>query len=146
MKCTFLLYFIFLFGFFSGQNTQEFIFKFNVKKWNKELQTQQKLGKNETFTINLFDAYGKSVLFKLTEKSISEVAIPNLKIFKGKSADDQKIISLTVLPNSLSGSYLQHGVQYFIEPIRGSCNRYKVYTSPPINKEVEVGQINDVLK
>ena len=146
MKSNVLFILMLCFGLVSGQKSQQFIFKFNVKKWNKELQTQQKLGKNETFTINLFDAYGKSVLFKLTEKSISEVAIPNLKIFKGKSADDQKIISLTVLPNSLSGSYLQHGVQYFIEPIRGSCNRYKVYTSRPINKEVEVGQINDVLK
>lgn len=133
-------------GFLSGQNKQEFIFKFNVKKWNKELVKNKKLTPNASFKINLFDVYGKPVLFYIKEKSISEVAVPDLKIYKGKSADDLKLISLTVLPMSMSGTYLQNGVQYFIEPLKGSCNKYKVYTNPAVKKEVEVGQINDFVK
>lgn len=134
------------FGLVSGQNTQEFIFKFNVKKWNKEFAKEQKLNAGEMFSINLFDVYGKPVLFKLKEKSISAVEVPDLKIFKGKSADDSKIISLTVLPKSMSGAYLENGVQYFLEPIKGSCNKYKVYTKPKLDEKVEVGQINDYVK
>lgn len=146
MKFTLLFTFIFGFGLVSGQNTQQFIFKFNVKKWNKEFVKQQKLNEDGMFSIDLFDVYGKPVLFKLKEKSISEIEVSDLKIFKGKSADDLKIISLTVLPKSMSGAYLENGVQYFIEPLKGSCNKYRVYTKPVLNEKVEVGQINDYVK
>lgn len=134
------------FGLVSGQKSQQFIFKFNVKKWNQEFAKQQKLNKGGVFSINLFDVTGKPVLFKVTVRNISEVGVPDLKIFKGKSADDQKIISLTILSKSMSGAYLENGMQYFIEPIKGTCNKYKVYIKPNLNEKVEVGQINDHLK
>lgn len=146
MKFILPLILILSFGLLSGQNSQEYIFKFNVKKWNREYEKVQKSSSHQNFPINLFDVYGKSVLFEVQERSISEVKIPDLKIFKGKSADDSKIISLTVLPKSFSGSYLQNGIQYFIEPVKGSCTKYKVYVRPNVDKKVEVGQINDFVK
>lgn len=132
------------FGLFSGQNSQEFTFKFNVKKWNRDYVKIHNSSANPIYPINLFDVEGKPVLFQLQEKNRSEVKVADLKIFKGKSADDLKIISLTVLPNSLSGSYLQNGIQYFVEPVKGTCNKYKVYVSPKREK-VEIGQINDFI-
>lgn len=129
-----------------GQTTQQFIFKFNVKKWNKEFVKQQKIDRKESYSISLFDVNGKQILFELKEKSMSEIPVPNLKVFKGKSADARKIISLTILPKSMNGSYLENGVQYFIEPVEGSCNSYQVYTNPQIDRKVEVGQINDIIK
>ena len=146
MKFILPLTLMFCFGLFSGQNSQEFIFKFNVTKWNREYVKVQKSSVNQIFPITLFDVEGKPVLFEVQEISISEVKIPDIKIFKGKSADDLKIISLTVLPDSFSGSYLQNGIQNFIEPVKGSCNKYKVYTKPNVDKKVEVGQINDFIK
>ncbi len=146
MRFTLLLASMLCFGIVSGQNSQEFIFKFNVKKWNKEFTKQKKLSKDAGFTISLFDVYGKSILFRIKENRISEVEVPDVKFFKGKSADDKKILSLTILPKSMSGAYLENGIQYFIEPIIGSCNKYKVYTTPELNKKVEVGQINDYVK
>lgn len=134
------------FGFVFGQNSKEFVFKFNVKKWNKEFVKKQKKSQDKVATINLFDVNGKSVLFHLQQRSISEVEVPNVKIFKGKSADDAKLITLTILPKSMSGAYLDNGVQYFIEYIKGSCNKYKVYTKLEIDKKIEVGQINDDVK
>ena len=130
----------------SAQKSQQFIFKFNVKKWQQELVKKKNSSQGEIYSINLFDVYGKPVLFKLRENNISEVKVPDLKFLKGKSADDQKIISLTFLPKSMSGSYLENGVQYFIEPLSGSCNKYKVYTKPILDEKVEVGQINDYVK
>ena len=146
MKFNALFIFMLCFGLVSGQKSQQFIFKFNVKKWNQEFAKQQKLTKDGMFSISLFDVHGKPVLFKVLERSISEVAVPDLKILKGKSADDQKIISLTILKKSMSGAYLENGMQYFIEPLNGTCNKYKVYIKPNLNEKVEVGQINDHLK
>lgn len=134
------------FGFVFGQNSKEYVFKFNVKKWNKEFVKQQKKSQDKVATINLFDVNGKSVLFNLQQRSISETEVPNVKIFKGKSADDAKLITLTILPKTMSGAFLENGVQYFIEYIKGSCNKYKVYTKPEIDKKIEVGQINDDVK
>ena len=146
MKSTLLIVCLLLFGFVFGQSPKEYIFKFNVKKWNKEFVKKQKKSQDKVATINLFDVNGKSVLFHLQQRSISEVEVPNVKIFKGKSADDAKLITLTILPKSMSGAYLENGVQYFIEYIKGSCNKYKVYTKPEIDKKIEVGQINDHVK
>lgn len=146
MKSILLLLSIFCYSLFSAQHSQEFIFKFNVKKWNRTYQKQQKISKDETSTISLFDVYGKEILFKIKEKSISEEPIENIKIFKGKSADDRKLISLTIQPKSLSGSYLENGQQYFIEPVKNSCNKYKVYINPKIDKDVEVGQVKDFVE
>lgn len=146
MKFPLLFIFTFCFGLMSAQKSQQFIFKFNVKKWNKEFVKQQKIDAKETSSINLFDVSGKGISFEIIEKNISEVPVSNLKVFKGKSADGRKIISLTILPKSMSGSYLENGVQYFIEPVKGSCNSYQVYTNPKIDRKVEVGQINDEVK
>ncbi|KEY19557.1 hypothetical protein [Kaistella antarctica] len=146
MKFNALFIFLLCFGLVSGQKSQQFIFKFNVKKWNQEFTKQQKLTRDGVSSINLFDVDGKPVLFKVSERSISEVAVPDLKILKGKSADNQKIISLTILAKSMSGAYLENGLQYFIEPVKGSCNKYKVYIKPNLNEKGEVGQINDHLK
>ena len=146
MKSILVLLSIFSFSLFSAQKSQEFIFKFNVKKWNRAYQKQQKISKDQSSTISLFDVYGKEILFKIKEKSISEKPIENLKVFKGKSADDKKIISLSISPKSLSGSYLENGQQFFIEPVKNACNRYKVYIHPKIDKDVEVGQIKDYVE
>jgi hypothetical protein len=145
MKFTLLFTLIFSFGFVSGQNSQQFIFKFNVKKWNKEFTKQKYLNPDQVNIISLFDVRGNPVLFKIQEKRISEMEVIDLKFFKGKSADDMKILSLTVLRKSMSGAYLENGVQYFIEPDKG-CNKYKVYTKPDLNKKIKVGQINDFVK
>ena len=146
MKSTLLIVCLLLFGFVFGQNPKEYIFKFNVRKWNKEFINLQKQNQEKAATINLFDVYGKPVLFNLQQRSFSEVEVPNVKIFKGKSTNDAKLITLTILPKTMSGAFLENGVQYFIEPIKGSCNKYKVYTKPEIDKEIEVGQINDYVK
>ena len=146
MKTVLLFLSIFCFTLFSAQNSQEFVFKFNVKKWNRSYEKQQKISKDESTTITLFDVYGKEILFKIKEKSISEKPMEYIKTFKGRSADDKKTIILTILARSLSGSYLESGQQYLIEPLKGSCNRYKVYIHPEINKDVEIGQILDHVK
>ena len=146
MKSTLLIVCILLFGFVFGQSPKEYIFKFNVRKWNKEFINLQKQSQEKAATINLFDVNGKPVLFNLQQRSFSEVEVPNVKIFKGKSADDAKLITLTILPKTMSGAFLENGIQYFIEPLKGSCNKYKVYTKPEIDKEIEIGQINDYVK
>ncbi|MDN3606999.1 hypothetical protein [Kaistella yonginensis] len=146
MKFILVLTGIFCFGLVLGQNKQEYVFKFNVKKWNKEFLKQHKPTKDGMVSINLFDVNGKAVLFEVQEKSISEVNVPDIKIFKGKSTDDTKIITLTILPKTMSGAYLEKGIQYFIEAVKGSCNHYKVYTKPEIDKKIEVGQIEDYIK
>lgn len=146
MKSLLLLLSLSFFGFYSGQKTQEFSYKFNVKKWNKSYQKLQKKSKNSSVELNLFDISGNPIQFNVYEKSISEQPMENIKIFKGKSEDDKKIISLTMLPKSMSGSYLENGQQYFIEPIKDKCNWYKVYIDPKINENVEVGQLKDFVE
>lgn len=82
----------------------------------------------------------------MQEKSISEIKLKDIIILKGQSLDHTKTASLTILPKSMNGSYLYNGVQYFIEPVNGTCNKYKVYTSPSIDKSIQVGQENDYVK
>ena len=140
------LAFILFFGLFSGQNKQEFIFEFNAKKWQKEFKKFQKNKDKGTSIIHLFDINGRKIAFDMQEKSISEIKLKDIIILKGQSLDHTKTASLTVLPKSMSGSYLDNGVQYFIEPVKGTCNKYKVYTSPAIDKSIQVGQENDYIK
>ena len=141
MKAILILLSILFFSQISAQESQEFIFKFNVKKWNRIYNKQQKISKNKTTIITLSDVYGKEVLFEIKENSISEKPIENIKTFKGKSSDDKKTIALIILPKSLSGSYLENGQQYFIEPVKNSCSKYKVYIHPKIDKDLKLGQI-----
>ena len=125
---------------------QEFIFNFNVKKWNREYVKKEKSPQNERFIINLFDVHGKPILFNIKEKSFSENKIDGIRMFKGKSSDELKVISLTILSKSMSGAYLENGIQYFIEPVKGTCHQYKVYVNPTEKKKLEVSQSNDFLK
>lgn len=146
MKAILMLLSILFFSQISAQKSREFIFNFNVKKWNRTYHKQQKISKEETSTIKLYDVYGKEILFEIKENSISEKPIEDVKTFKGKSSDDKKTIALIILPKSLSGSYLENGQQYFIEPVKNSCNKYKVYIYPKIDKDVDLGQIEDCVK
>lgn len=129
-----------------SQNSQEFTFKFNVKKWQKSYQKLHKYESNDVVTINLFDAFGNSVQFKVMEKSISEQPMENIKILKGTSEDDKKIISLTILKKSMSGSYLENGMQYFIEPLKNKCNTYKVYRQATKAINLENKELKDFNK
>jgi hypothetical protein len=128
MKYIVILAHLCYFSILHSQNPQEFTFKFNVKKWQISNQKLYRIHKNELVVINLFDVSGNPIQFNATEKSISEQPLKDIKIFKGKSNDNKKIISLTVAKKSMSGSYLESGIQYFIEPLKNKCNKYKVYT------------------
>lgn len=146
MKSIVLLTTLFCFGIIYSQNSQEFIFKFNVKKWQKSYQRLHKYDSNEVVIINLFDVTGHPIQFKVMEKSISEQPIENIKIFKGTSDDGKKIISLTILKKSMSGSYLENGMQYFIEPFKNKCNTYKVYRQVKDASNLENKELKDFIK
>ncbi|MFC6268065.1 hypothetical protein [Frigoriflavimonas asaccharolytica] len=146
MKKLFLLFAVFSFGLLFSQNQQEFIFKFKVKKWQKEFKKHQKNKEKGTSILNLFDTSGRKINFDVQEKNISEVKMKDILNVKGKSLDHSKIITLTLFPKSMSGSYLENGRQYFIEPVKDKCNTYKVYINPTIDKDVEVGQLKDFVE
>lgn len=59
MKYIASLAFILIFGLFSAQNKQEFIFEFNVKKWNREFRKFQQNKEKGTSIIHLYDINGK---------------------------------------------------------------------------------------
>lgn len=146
MKSIVLLITVSCFSILYGQNNHEFTFKFNVKTWQKSYQKLHEIDKNELVVINLFDVSGNPIQFKVMEKSISEQPMKNIKIFKGKSEDDKKIISLTILKNSMGGSYLENGIQHFIEPMKNKCNKYKVYIQLKDALNQENGQLKDFIE
>ena len=146
MKSILVLLSIFSFSLFSAQKKEEFTFKFNVKKWQREFKKFQKNKEKGTSIISLFDINGRKIDFNVQEKTVSQERMSGILVVKGNSLDHRKIILLTILPKTMSGSYLENGQQFFIEPVKNACNRYKVYIHPKIDKDVEVGQIKDYVE
>ena len=143
MKLPLLFITFFIFALHYGQNNAEHQFTFNVKKWNREVHNKDGKLKEEKLVINLFDIEGKPIRFLLVPNTITASPTAGIQFYKGKSVDGTKVISLTVMPKTFNGSYLENGKQYFIETVRNKCNSYKIYTQ---NRNISVGQEEDYVK
>lgn len=144
MKAFFIVSFLIIFHIFPAQNKGSAEFTFNVKKWNKAYKTQNKQSNAASTKITLSAVQGRATSYIIVEHQMTMEKLANITFFKGKSEDGRKIISLTILPKTLNGSYLENGRQYFIEPVKNKCNTYKVYPSEVRNPDI--GQEADVLK
>lgn len=125
-----------------GQS-QQFVFSFNPKKFIQENKLDEASPKEIIFP--LYDIEGRQTKYIMLDKTSEALRKAKIFSFKGKSEDGTKLMTLTIASGKLTGSYLENGTAYFIEPLKENCRkRYKLYSKPAGN--YQVGQPNDVLK
>jgi len=144
MKNTLLILLLFtVFGPALRGQSRQFIFSFNPKK----LIQDNKLDKphKEEVIFNLYDIEGKETKYIMLDKTSDALRKAKIFTFKGKSEDGTKLMTLTIASGKLTGSYLENGNAYFIEPLKENCKKkYKIYSKP--DGEYKVGQPIDFVK
>ncbi|REC45284.1 hypothetical protein [Chryseobacterium pennipullorum] len=137
-----ILFFAFFCQALQGQS-QQYIFNFNPKKFIRENSLEMNDKKEVVF--NLYDINGRETKYITVDKTSDALRKAKIYSFKGKSEDGTKLITLTIASGKLSGSYLENGKAYYIEPAEKNCRKkYRIYLKP--NGDYQVGQPNDVLK
>ncbi|WP_027372422.1 MULTISPECIES: hypothetical protein [Chryseobacterium] len=125
-----------------GQSRQ-FIFSFNPKKFIQENKLDTASSGELTFP--LYDIEGKETKYIMLDKTSEALRKAKIFTFKGKSEDGTKLMTLTIASGKLTGSYLENGQAYYIEPLKENCKRkYKIYIKP--RGEYQVGQPIDFVK
>nr|WP_315028400.1 hypothetical protein [uncultured Chryseobacterium sp.] len=125
-----------------GQSRQ-FIFSFNPKKFIQENKLNEASPKELVFS--LYDINGKETKYITIDKTSETLRKAKIFSFKGKSEDGTKLITLTIASGKLTGSYLENGISYFIEPLDKNCKKkYKIYIKP--DGDYRVGQPIDFVK
>lgn len=119
----------------------ENVFIFETEDFYKKFESQTQVGALlKEVSIELPTPLGNQK-FLLQEVTVGEKRVPGFYSFRGVTADQQITLSLSIRPKILSGVMRYQTQNYFIEPVAGKLNQYRLQNGDSIRN-----QANDHLK